>query len=73
VLYLDFFELFKASMPAFLTGIMMTLRIISLGIIIGLIIGLVMGMLNSGNNKALKVIPKVYVDLVRGTPILVQD
>ncbi|GGA28561.1 hypothetical protein GCM10011384_17490 [Psychrobacillus lasiicapitis] len=50
----------------------MTVRIITVGIVVALIIGLVIGVINVGNNKVLKAFARVYIGLVRGTPLLVQ-
>ncbi|WP_031264059.1 amino acid ABC transporter permease [Sporolactobacillus laevolacticus] len=69
---MDFFKLFEASLPALLAGLVLTLKIISVGIIVAVIIGLVLGIINVGHNKILKLIAKLYIDLVRGTPLLVQ-
>ncbi|WP_280525878.1 amino acid ABC transporter permease [Psychrobacillus lasiicapitis] len=60
------------SLPALLEGAQMTVRIITVGIVVALIIGLVIGVINVGNNKVLKAFARVYIGLVRGTPLLVQ-
>ncbi|WP_268238258.1 amino acid ABC transporter permease [Psychrobacillus lasiicapitis] len=70
--HLNFWELFKVSLPALLEGAQMTVRIITVGIVVALIIGLVIGVINVGNNKVLKAFARVYIGLVRGTPLLVQ-
>ncbi|TQR16627.1 amino acid ABC transporter permease [Psychrobacillus lasiicapitis] len=69
---MNFWELFKVSLPALLEGAQMTVRIITVGIVVALIIGLVIGVINVGNNKVLKAFARVYIGLVRGTPLLVQ-
>ena len=65
-------ELFLKSLPAFGKGILITLEITIFALIFATIIGLVVGLINIGKNKVLKVIAKVYIDLVRGTPLIVQ-
>ncbi|WP_445489189.1 amino acid ABC transporter permease [Niallia sp. 03133] len=69
---MEFLKLFEDSLPALLAGVGMTVRIISVGIVIAIIIGLLIGMINVGNNKFLKIFARVYIDVVRGTPLLVQ-
>lgn len=68
----DFINLFMASIPALTAGLLLTIKIISLGFIIALIVGLIFGIINVGSNKGLKAIAKIYIDFVRGTPLLVQ-
>lgn len=69
---MEFLKLFEDSLPALLVGLGMTVRIISVGIVIAIIIGLIIGIINVGNNKLLKIFARVYIDIVRGTPLLVQ-
>lgn len=66
------FELFMKSLPAFAKGIFVTLQITSVALILATAIGLFIGLINIGNNKVLKSFAKVYIDLVRGTPLIVQ-
>lgn len=64
--------LFKESIPNFLTGISITLEITTVALICASIIGLIVGLINIGNNKILKAIARIYIDLIRGTPLIVQ-
>ena len=50
----------------------MTLVITVISLIIALVIGLVFGLLSISTSKILRIIATIYVDLIRGTPILVQ-
>ncbi len=65
-------ELFLKSFPAFGMGILITLEITVFALIFATIIGLVVGLINIGKNKILKAIAKIYIDLIRGTPLIVQ-
>lgn len=59
-------------MPVLLKGMWMTLVITVISLIIALVIGLVFGLLSISTSKILRIIATIYVDLIRGTPILVQ-
>ena len=50
----------------------MTLQITVLGLFAAIIIGLVVGFINVGKNKILKFIAMIYIDVIRGTPLIVQ-
>ena len=60
------------SLPFFLKGLWMTAAVSGLSLIAGTVIGFVLGILRSGGNKWLKTVIGAWVDLVRGTPFLVQ-
>ena len=65
-------ELFIKSFPAFLRGLAITLQITSVALIFATLIGLTLGLINLGHNKVLKSIAKAYIDIIRGTPLIVQ-
>lgn len=69
---MDFVQLFLSSLPALSYGLILTLRIIFFGMIIATVVGLILGVINVGQNKFLKLGAKIYIDVVRGTPLLVQ-
>ena len=61
------------SQPAFfLKGLWMTVAVSGLSLIAGTIIGFICGILRSGRNKILRAIVGAWVDVIRGTPFLVQ-
>lgn len=60
------------AMPVLLKGMWMTIVITVISLLIALVIGLVFGLFSISKNKVLKTIATIYVDLIRGTPILVQ-
>jgi polar amino acid transport system permease protein len=66
-----FHELMR-SMPFFLKGVWMTVAISGLSLIAGTLIGFICGIMRAGRNKILRAIIGAWVDLIRGTPFLVQ-
>jgi polar amino acid transport system permease protein len=60
------------SLPFFLKGLWMTVAVSGLSLIAGTIIGSIWGILRSSRNKILRSIIGAWVDLIRGTPFLVQ-
>jgi len=69
---LDTLILFKESLPSLMKGLSMTIQITVIGLIAATIIGLVVGFINVGKNKTLKVVAMIYIDVMRGTPLIVQ-
>ncbi|UZW14911.1 amino acid ABC transporter permease [Clostridium pasteurianum] len=64
--------LIKQSLPTLFDGLRVTLEITVISLIIAIIIGLIIGLMNISSNKALKIIAIIYIDIVRGTPLIVQ-
>jgi len=60
------------SLPFFLKGLWMTVAVSGLSLIAGTVIGFVCGILRASGNKILRYIIGAWVDLIRGTPFLVQ-
>lgn len=60
------------SLPAFFRGMLITLEITSVALVFATLIGLFIGLINIGDNKVLKPFAKAYIDIVRGTPLIVQ-
>ncbi|MEB1806999.1 MAG: amino acid ABC transporter permease [Bacillaceae bacterium] len=59
-------------MPVLLKGMWVTVLITVISLLIALVIGLAFGLCSISRNKLLRAIATIYVDLIRGTPILVQ-
>ncbi|MFV8830509.1 amino acid ABC transporter permease [Alkalihalobacterium sp. APHAB7] len=59
-------------MPVLLKGMWITVLITVISLLIALVIGLAFGLCSISRNKLLRAIATIYVDLIRGTPILVQ-
>ncbi len=60
------------SLPILLQGMLLTIKFAVSSMAFGLVIGLVVALMGIGNNRLLKAIARVYVSIMRGTPLLVQ-
>ncbi|SHI69820.1 polar amino acid transport system substrate-binding protein [Clostridium cavendishii DSM 21758] len=69
---MDRLALFKESLPSLISGLAITLKITLFSLIIAIILGLIFGLMNISKKKSIKSIAVVYIDLIRGTPLLVQ-
>lgn len=67
-----YFQELIRSLPFFLKGVWMTIAVSGLSLIAGSIIGFICGIIRAGRNKILRAVIGVWVDLIRGTPFLVQ-
>jgi polar amino acid transport system permease protein len=67
-----YFNELMRSLPFFLKGLWMTVAVAGLSLIFGTIIGFFGGIMRAGRNKVARIIVGVWVDLIRGTPFLVQ-
>ena len=67
-----FFEKFgwKHLIPL-LNGLLVTLRICALTLVLGTVVGVLVGIALTSNKKILKGICRLYVNLIRGIPLLV--
>lgn len=65
-------DLFITSFPSLWSGTLMTLKITVAALAIASVIGLIVGMMNISGFKALKAIAIIYIDIIRGTPLIVQ-
>lgn len=71
VLNLYYTHLVKAF-PALMQGAGLTIKITALSVFFGTIIGLVIGLGRISPTKILSKLAAIYVDVIRGTPLLVQ-
>lgn len=67
-----YFERLVLSLPSFLKGIWVTVQVSGLSLIGGTLLGVVAGILRTREFKPVRVVITAYVDMVRGTPYLVQ-
>jgi len=65
-------EVIINSLPYLFEGLKVTLKVFIISIILGFFIGLFVALLRLSPIKILNWIAKVFVDIIRGTPILVQ-
>ncbi|MBD1372193.1 amino acid ABC transporter permease [Hazenella sp. IB182357] len=56
----------------FIEGFFLTIQLTTVGIIFGLIIGLILGLMRVSGNRWLIRPAQIYVDIFRGTPLLLQ-
>ncbi len=66
------FDLIARSFPLLLMGAGITIQITAISVGIGLLIGMFVGMARLSKNWIVKAAATVYVDFIRGTPLLVQ-
>lgn len=66
------FEIIAQSMPLLLAGAGITIEISALSVGLGLLIGIVIGVCRVCLNRPLKYFATFYVEVIRGTPLLVQ-
>ncbi|MCG6895307.1 MAG: amino acid ABC transporter permease [Desulfobacteraceae bacterium] len=66
-----FHELMR-SLPFFLKGVWMTVAVSGLSLIAGTVVGFICGILRTRRNKIIRAIIGAWVDVIRGTPFLVQ-
>ena len=71
-MYSYYFHELMHSLPFFLKGLWMTVEITGLSIIGGLVIGFILGIIRAGKGKMLRWLIGGWVDVIRGTPVLVQ-
>lgn len=62
----------KQFYPLLLQGISVTFQIAFYSCLIGSALGTIVGIIFAGKNRFLKAIARVYVTIIRGTPMLVQ-
>lgn len=66
------FDLLAEYGGALLSGLGITLQLTIIGIIFASIIGVFCALVNVSKNKYLKIITSIYINIIRGTPFLVQ-
>lgn len=66
------FEFVKNSLWLLLNGAIVTLEITLVAVSFGVLIGLFVGMAELSSYIILRIPSKIYVDIIRGTPLLVQ-
>jgi His/Glu/Gln/Arg/opine family amino acid ABC transporter permease subunit len=69
--YLDFGIIFN-NLDAILQGVLVTISLALLAEVLGIILGLVLALLKISRSRTLSWPAQVYIDIFRGTPLLVQ-
>ena len=65
-------DLMINSLPLLIVGAGITIQITAISVGLGLIIGMFVGIARICNVKVLRALATVYIDFLRGTPLLVQ-
>ena len=66
------FSIIPGIMPALILGTRLTIELAIIAVAIGLVIGSFTGIGRVGGNRIIRVATGIYVDFIRGTPLLVQ-
>lgn len=69
---MTFIEILTNSLPVLMQGLRMTLIISASSILFAMVIGLVVSLMRLSGVKVLDLISKTYVDIIRGTPLIIQ-
>jgi His/Glu/Gln/Arg/opine family amino acid ABC transporter permease subunit len=69
---MGFFELLQQSLPLFMKGMLLTLELSVISLVIAMFIGLGSCLMNISKVKVLHWISQCYINIIRGTPLLVQ-
>lgn len=64
--------IFEERWRWFVSGLGYTLLISLFAVLLGLVIGILMALMRLSKNKILKAVSGVYIDVIRGTPTMVQ-
>jgi His/Glu/Gln/Arg/opine family amino acid ABC transporter permease subunit len=66
------FDIIRRTLPFFLSGVWFTARLAIISLLLGLPIGLLLALARVQSSRLLKAPAAVYVEVMRGTPLLVQ-
>ena len=69
---MSFFDLFMESLPMLLRGMKMTLQMTVVSLIFAIILGMISCFFKISKFKVLNFISNIYLNVIRGTPLLVQ-
>ena len=66
------FELMQSAFPLLIAGACITVEITALTVFFGMVIGICVSLIRMSDFKILRWMGNVYVDFIRGTPLLIQ-
>ena len=69
---MNIFELFVQSAPRLMQGLGMTVELTLVSLLIAAVLGLLFGLFSVSRTIFLRGIARVYIDIIRGTPLIVQ-
>ncbi|ERM91760.1 amino acid ABC transporter permease [Caldanaerobacter subterraneus subsp. yonseiensis KB-1] len=67
----DFLSMVKYT-PLFISGLIMTLKLTFLAVTIGVLMGLFIALMKMSSIKPISLVASSYIEVIRGTPLLVQ-
>jgi len=65
-------DILTANFPALMSALMVTLRLTVVSLFFATIIGVIFGLFKVSGNRILKFVADIYIDIIRGTPLMVQ-
>lgn len=65
-------DLAVSAIPLLLMGALVTVKITAISVGLGIVIGLFVGIARIAHSRVLRLLTAIYVDFLRGTPLLVQ-
>lgn len=66
------FDIIVQSLDVLLVGLGMTLQLTVISLLIALVLGLITALMKLSKKRALNAIANAYINVMRGTPLLVQ-
>lgn len=69
---MSFFQLMQVSLPLLLQGLELTLELAAISLLIAMFLGIVTSLFGMSHSVVLRAVNRVYVAIIRGTPLLVQ-
>lgn len=69
---MEVINVITSNLPTFMTALGETLKLAAVSLVFATILGVVFGLFKVSGNNLLKVIANLYIDIIRGTPLMVQ-
>ena len=69
---MEFVNTLIKNLPTFGEALLMTLELAAVAILLALILGIIFGLFTVSGFKILEILSAIYIDIIRGTPLLVQ-
>ena len=65
-------DILVSNFPALMSALMEALKLTVVSLFFATIIGVIFGLFKVSGKKVLKVLADIYIDIIRGTPLMVQ-
>ncbi len=69
---MEVINVITSNLPTFMTALGETLKLAAVSLVFATILGVAFGLFKVSGNNLLKVIANLYIDIIRGTPLMVQ-